>query len=341
MMMNRRWNQYSIWVCVILIGLIGQARSAGAGDDRWVTLSTVKARPLSMGGAFMSVRDDLAALDMNPAGFSILTSYRRSQAFVFLNTLSPVVFLSNRNGLPLGEAILGSIVRGAALKLGGVQFGLIIGEESLSDIGRLDRDRVFDTNGYTAFRNTTFGVSVSLAPRVSLGFAGEVYSRGEGDERIHHMGYRYGLILQTRHKIQVGLCFVNLPEKAGNERMNRERLADETLNIGISYTPWDLFRIALDIRNVSDEGKGVVREPHVGVEFFPLPHVTLRAGYFREKDSKSETISAGLGIFDGNRLWRQERRFMHPTFGLNAAVLWENREGSTHRWFVVSCVLRI
>ena len=339
--MNQRLTCLSTLQARIVILFIVLTTSVHANDDRWVTLSTVKARPLSMGGAFMSVRDDLASLDLNPAGFSILTTQRRPQAFIFLNTITPAVLLSSRNSLSLGETVFGTLVRGAALSLGGVQFGILLGEESLSDVGRLERDRVFDNTGYSAYRNTTFGVSISLAPRVSLGIAGEIYSRGEGDERIHRMGYRYGLILETRHKIQVGLCFVNLPKKAENERMNRERLADETLNIGVSYTPWNIMRIALDIRNVSDEGKGVVREPHIGMEFFPLPYVTLRAGYFKDKNADSETYSAGLGLFDGNSFWRQERRFTHPTFCMNAAVLWENREGATHRWFIVTCLLRI
>ena len=327
-----------IFVCIICLWM---GSSAVAEDDRWVTLSTVKSRPLSMGGAFISLRDDLAALDLNPAGFSILTAHKKPQVFLFLNPVSPLSIFHGAGKQSFMESVFGLLIRGAALSVGGVQFGCLLGEESLTNVDRLERQCIFDRTGLHANRNTTIGISVALAPRVSLGFAGEVYSRGEGSERIHRMGYRYGLILQTRHRIQVGLCFVNMPEKAENERMDLERLADETLNIGISYTPWDVFRVALDIRNVSDEGKGVVREPHIGIECFPLRHLVLRAGYFMEKSSKRRTYSAGLGLFDQNTFWKRERRFLHPSFCLNATVLWENSGAISNRWIFITGLFRI
>jgi hypothetical protein len=328
------------WICVAVF-VCGIGDAAVCGQDRFVTLSTVKARPLAMGGAFLSVEDDLAALDFNPAGFSMNTLSSKAQVSVFFNPLGPILLLENRNKVSVWDVSLGWVVRGIAFSVGSLHIGVLLGEEVIADNDRLMRSCLWDGTGYSGQRNMGFGVSLSLASRVSLGIAGDLFVREEGGRKKFESGYRYGIIVKTRSNLDVGLCFVDFPKEYRGDRMALERLADETLNIGVSYAPWKALTLALDVRNVSDEGKGVVREPHVGFEVTPWHHLTLRGGYYSDWKEKRDTYSAGLGLFDWNSMLPEHRRFSHATFAVNTTVVWQRAGGIVNRWFFLSCVLRI
>ena len=328
------WITIAVFVC-------GTIDTAVYGQNRFVTLSTVKARPLAMGGAFLSVEDDLAALDFNPAGFSMNALNRKAQVSVFFNPLGPMMLLENRERVSVWDVSLGWIVRGIAFSVGGLHFGALLGEEVIADDDRLMRSCLWDGTGYSGQRNMGLGVSLSLASRVSLGIAGDLFVREEGGRRKYELGYRYGIIVKTRNNLDVGLCFIDFPKEYRGDRMALERLADETLNIGVSYAPWEVLTLALDVRNVSDEGKGAVREPHVGFEVTPWHHLALRGGYYRDWKEKSDTYSAGLGLFDWNLTLSENRRFSHATFAVNTTVVWQKVGGLVNRWFFLSCVLRI
>lgn len=320
----------------ILLMALGGVR----GDTKYVTLSTVKARPLSIGGAFISVRDDLASLDFNPATFQGPELGSGIQVTGFFNPLGLGLVIGNRENVPSHTAILGWIVRGAALSVGRLRFGVLFGEESLSDEDRLERSAVFGGSGYRDSRNTCFGVSLSLARRVKIGMAGELFSRRIEGKTTMEIGYRYGILVETRFRLRVGLCFIDFPKEYPLDRIVLERLADETLNIGASYRPWDFLMLSLDVRNVSDEGKGAVREPHIGLEWIPWRHTALRHGYYWDVDEKLHVLSAGLGIFDWNFLLSERRRYVHSTFVLNAAMIWRFNESCVDRWFLLSSAIR-
>jgi len=294
-----------------------------------------------MGGAFVSVEDNLASLDFNPAAFSLVASPRKVHFSILFNPLGPILIRENWGETSGWSGPWEWLIRGVALSVGRVNFGVLWGEENLTDEGRLERTCLFDGTGYEGQKNTSFGFSLALAPRVSLGMAGEVFVREENEKKMWELGYRYGIVLKPRNDLNVGLCFVDFPQAYKGDRMTLERLADETLNIGVSYTPWRVVTLALDVRNVSDDGKGAVREPHVGVEIFPFQHLALRGGYYRGKGGEIETFSVGVGLFDWNSVLPENRRFSHPTFVLDTALLWQSEGGVESRWFFLSCLLRI
>ena len=334
------------WIFVTFFCLIS-VRGVFCQEYNFVTLSTVKARSLAMGGAFVSIEDDLPSLDFNPATFSLNPLPGKTQFSLFFNPLGPLVIAKNRKNVPSWDVPLGWLIRGFTLSVGRAEFGVLLGEESLADEKRLKRDDIFDGTGYQRERNTSFGFALVLAPRVSLGIAGELFIRGknevstggENTKKELGIGYRYGLMIKTRNNLHVGLCFFDFPDAYSKDRMVLERLADETLNIGVSYSLWKSLILALDVRNVSDEGKGAVREPHAGVELSLFRHLKLRGGYYREKEGK-ETISLGLGVLDWNALLPESRRFLHPTLAVNTAMLLRRDKGEESRWFILSCILR-
>jgi len=330
------------WTYILLGTFIIIIQSEGLCDDhRLVALRTVKARPLSMGGAFLTMTDDLASLDFNPATFSLSAFQRRSQLAIFINPLGPVIIGENWSQKPDWDVVLGWMLHGFAISVDNLTFGFLIGEESFTDLNRLEKNSLFDGAEYHRNRNTSIGISFALAPRVSLGIAGEGFIREAGGSKVWDWGYRYGIRLKPRNSITVGLCFFDLPNDYAADRMTIERFADETLNIGISYSPWETLTLALDVRNVSDEDKGVVREPHMGFEFTPIPQFSFRGGYYQEKGGENKIISLGAEFSTKSRQSTRDRFFMNPELSMQTTFIWEKTKLTDHKWILLSCVLRI
>jgi hypothetical protein len=215
-----------------------------------------------------------------------------------------------------------------------------VGEESLADVDRLERTHFFDARQYENQRNVSFGFSMALAPRVSLGIAGEGFIRDRKSKMLSMMGYRYGLILMPRRNVSVGFCYFHFPDLYRMDRFEVERLADESLNIGISYSPWPVVTIALDVRNVSNEGNGAEREPHIGVEVFPLKYLSLRGGFYQARENHDQTYSFGFGLFDGSMMSSDNGESARFHVGLGATLIWQ-KERMNNRWFILSCIIRI
>jgi len=330
---------FKYWT-LIVIG-ISDPLSLRASDTCLATISNLKARSLAMGGAFMASCDDLAALSLNPAAFSLRPFSSKTKTLsVYLNPMAPVLLGTNQVDLSEWNLHLGYLVKGVSFSTGRLNFGVIFGEEVLMDEERVSRGKMFKDSRYIHQRNTSFGFSLKFSPRVSVGFAGEFFTREKNEKTVTKMGYRYGLFLKPKPNLSASICFIDFPNAYDEDRLPLERLVDETLNIGLSFAPRQWMTISADIRNVSDEGKKAVREPHMGLELTPVRHLALRGGYFKNNDTNVDSYSVGLGIADLNAFLPESRRFEHSTFIVNAAMLWQTEKLETKRWFVLSTVLR-
>ncbi len=306
-----------------------------------VTLSSAKARPLSMGGAYVSVENGLFALDFNPATFSSNIVEREIHFSVYFNPLGPVSIVENWNRISGWDDRLGLLIYGMAFSYDRIRMGILWGEEALTDQRRLTRSCFFDGTAYPVQKNSNIGFSFFLNPRVSLGAVGEIFHREKNGKEHIQWGYRYGIVIKPRDDLSVGLCFCNFPNEYKEDRILLERLADETLNIGISYSPWKAVMAAFDIRNVSDEGKRVVREPHIGFEVNPVTFVSLRGGYYREWEGEEETFSIGIGLHNWQSISSADPVFFDSFLRLDTSMLWQCQLGEIDRWFLLSCVLKI
>ena len=311
------------------------------GDNKYVVLSTVKARAIAMGGAFVSIEDDLASLNFNPASFSAKTLEDKVRFFVYTNGFAPVIAYFNRNNSLTFSDALGLLVKGVTLSANKVQFGVVFGEQSFNPNFPVNTANIFNASDYRYNRSTSFGVSVSFAPEVQVGVAGEVFTRKVGNKVISKIGYKYGLRLKTHSNITVGLCFVDFPNEFSDARMPLERIVDETLNVGFSYNPVKRVTFSVDVRNVSEERKDAVREPHLGFEVNVINHLTVRGGFFYQKEEKIFNYSAGLGIFNWNSMFSENRIFTHPQFLLDAAVVIQRQGGVNSYWYVAKFILRL
>ena len=310
-------------------------------ESRLVTLSSVKARPLAMGGAYVSLENGVFSLDFNPAAFSMNAVEKTIDFSVYLNPLGPVTVGENWSRISNWSDRLGLFIHGIGFSYDRLAIGILWGEESFSDEDRLTRKCFFDGTAYSAHKNSSIGFSIALNPRVSLGVVGEIFHREENGKNRMRLGYRYGIVIKPRNSLSVGLCFCNFPNDYKEDRIAIERLADETLNIGVSYSPWKRLTMALDIRNVSDDGKKVVREPHAGIEVNPFQFISFRGGYYREWEGDEETFSIGIGLHKWETVYSPDRVFTDPSLRLDASLLWQHHSGEISRWFIMSCFIKI
>lgn len=311
---------------------------ASFAQTRLVTLNTVKSRPLALGGAVANLRDDLPALNYNPAGFRVRANASRYPVAIYFNPLGIGIALANEDNLRYGVTLASLIFRGVGFVYGRAHFALSVGEESFSDTDRLKRNGWFDAKGFETQQNINTGVAFVLAPKVSLGIATEIYVRSLHLDHAK-VGFRYGMQVKPRPNLSVGLFYIDLPNQYARERMVLERLADETLNVGIQFQPWSWIQTSLDLRNVSDEGKDAEMEPHTGIEFHPVEPLFIRGGYYQTKNREEEVFSCGIGLRDGRIIFSRTDLWDRITVKLDATMLWQKTQMETHRWFMLSCSL--
>ncbi|MFO7890899.1 MAG: hypothetical protein R6V04_11230 [bacterium] len=308
--------------------------------DNYFIYNSLKARPIALGGAYLSLKNDIIALDYNPASFSVRPLNGNSNFLIFLNPCAIPVITTNFRRFDAVDTPIGLLLHGIGIYYKKVNIGIVIGEETLTTITRLKNRKITELSDYTANKKSSLCVSLELAPRVSIGIAGDCLYHRVNNTNIIKFGYRYGIWIKTLKKICIGLCFIDLPQKYREDRLELDRFDDETLNIGFSYAPSDFFQFALDIRNVSEDKKNATGEPHLGINLVPWRHLSLQGGFF-EENKNSKVFSFGFGIFNENLLFSEGKRTKHNEFILNAAVVWKKNSTITDRWFILSSVIRI
>ena len=293
-----------------------------------------------MGGAFTSIRDDLAALDFNPANFTLENSIDEIRFNLFVNPIGPFLALANREHLENWTGAAATVFRGFGLALHRLHVGFLFGEESLVDSLRLSRKDPFNAKGFGKQSSTSFGFSLHLAPRVSIGAAleGLVHDGKWGKAKV---GYRYGIHIRPRNNLAVGLYYFDFPDKYQEDRLVLERLEDATMNLGISYVPFGWILIAADVRNVSDEKGAIVREPHLGMEVTPFRHISVRTGYYRSQPDAKNVFSVGVGLLDQSMFFRRGGIVAPPRWMLHSTYVVEKGPVQTSRWLFITCLMKI
>ena len=78
-----------LFVLFILLGL--RYHICLAQDHYFANLYNVKSRPLAMGGAFISIEDDLEAVFFNPATFNLYKNKKNHRITFFFNPISSLI----------------------------------------------------------------------------------------------------------------------------------------------------------------------------------------------------------------------------------------------------------
>ncbi len=336
-------------VAILIICFI-QVLAAHGASDQFILLSSTKARPLAMGGAFTAVVDDISAIDFNPASFSLYKRTDRRRLTFFINPVSPVFALKKNRALFTGkgskvdDALLaaGLFLKSVSVSFNTLELGLLFGEERIGLPAGFGEREKFDVSGFRQNHSHSFVGRLRLAEQVSIGAVVSYLAESTREDLLASrtgIGLGYGILLQPEKGLRIGVSFVNLPDSLASNRFFLERIVDESVNVGISYEIAGT-KLSLDVRNLGEEQQRAVREFHLGFEQILFTHFALRAGWFKRKEG-NHVYSCGIGIFDGNQMYHADKKFAHRNFFVNYALVYDKEEIVTDRLHLLSLFLRL
>jgi len=300
------------------------------------SVSTVSPRPMAMGGAFMAVDDELAAMAWNPAGFVPSNCGSDSRFRVHINALGALPII-NETGLLTGEEsepfaslpaferlsiVLGSVAKAATVRVGGLAVGALLLEEHLDPEGLAAPGGLADASDLLSAYYTTFAVAFRMAPSVTIG-ASEIVLSGWDvpGERKNGEGRTYGVLLRPNDKVTVGLTYLDLSSDFEHYRLGVEGLASRTMNAGLAYRPSEELLLTFDLRDLSEKHEETSLEPRVGVEWMLWGRGAFRAGAYREDAGATNVLTMGIGSIPVSACPRSARTPGGDSFVLNYAVL--------------------
>ncbi len=320
-----------------------------AQQDYYFTLSTIKARPIAMASAYTAMEDNVASASFNPATLSLYRFDKAHRITLFFNPIAPTgLFFARENDTPgavrsqtdrLKTALL--LFKGIAVTANFLDVALILNEQVINMPALTEQKRFFQDCATWDNSSHSLVGRIKLADRVSLGFSSSYYRQASDDQVSSGWGFSYGILLKPSPRMNVGVAFVDFPNKIPEVRLPLERLSDQTMNIGIAYQPWSNATVSLDIRNLTEDNRKAVREIHIGLEqnFFSV--FAIRTGFFQERFTSVQMFSIGAGLIDSNIFFADDNKFARPQFVLNYAFLYQDEPARIARWHVLSMLIRI
>ncbi len=348
----------------ILLSCAGESHSQ---DDFYLTLSNTRVRSIGMGGAFTAIEDDLNSISYNPATFTLFNRSDSRRFSIFFNPILPVVALEQAERfdptMNSTEKVFNSlkyIVQGVTYSNSFLDAGLLLNEERFLV---KDSNYFFDGMDYKDNVFHSLILNFKLSTQANFGVSGSFVQNKEEGDLNESMMISYGLLIRPSLRYQVGITFFDMSNDIRSARRKFERFADESLNIGMAFFPFEGSVLSIDARNVteSDDDKTfALQEFHFGAEFSRVRHVSLRAGYYREefslednmefnnirnydfsKQDYSNVFSFGIGIIDTNYLRSYGNRFDHPTPLISYAMVLKDTPLGRVNWHFLSMSFRI
>lgn len=336
---SRRLRCFVVGLAVALAA--GAAVDAGAAGS----VSTVSPRPLAMGGAFLAVDDEIAALAWNPAALRPPLCNRDGTFRVHLNVLGgPAV--ARETGLLTGvetppfrdlpghEKLLvavGSVLKSLTFGRGGFSAGVLFLEEQLDPVKLAESRGLADAEDLLDAYSMDLTMAFVLDPRVSIGATGTVYyGWDDAGERLTGVGRSYGVLLRPNGAVTVGITYFDLAAGFAGYRRAIEGLAPRTMNAGVAYRPHQSLLLAFDLRDLAEKHSDTGLEPRLGVEWDPWGRFALRAGSYREDNGDSYVVTLGIGAIPMVGCWEGGDRSRSDAFVLNYAVLLRQDAGPRH-----------
>ncbi|MDZ7333895.1 MAG: hypothetical protein ONB33_12145 [candidate division KSB1 bacterium] len=318
-------------------------------QDYYFTFSTIKARPIAMASAYTAMEDNIVSANFNPATLSFYRFDKAHRITLFFNPIAPTGLFSTNQEVDLGtkrpvsdrlKTIL-LAVKGIAVTANFLDLALLLNEQVINTTVLREQRQFFQDGATWDNSYHSLIARLKLADRVSLGFSSSVYRQIIGGQAHSGWGFSYGILLKPSPRMNVGLAFIDFPNKIAEVRLPLERLSDQTMNIGICYRPWSNATVSLDVRNLTEDDRKGVREIHLGFEQNLFSVVALRTGYFQERFASVRIFSAGIGLIDSNIFVSEENKFNHPQFMVNYAFLYQKEQVQFARWHVLSLLIRI
>jgi hypothetical protein len=298
-----------------------------------------------MGGAFMAVDDEVAAMAWNPAGFVPPACGSGVGARVHVNILgAPAIaretgLLSGAESEPFASLpaieklsiVLGSVAKAATVRAGGMAVGALMLEEHLDPEGLAETRGLADAGDLLGAYYTTFTFAFQLAPSVTIGVSETILSGWDSrGRRKNGTGRAYGALLRPNDEVAVGLTYLDLPGAFEHYRLGLEGLGSRTMNAGLAYRPSEHLLLTFDLRDLSEKHPETSLEPRAGVEWNLWGQGALRAGGYREDGGETNVLTLGVGSIPAAACPRSGRTPGGDEFVLNYTVLLKQEGAPRH-----------
>jgi hypothetical protein len=300
---------------------------------------------MAMGGAFMAVEDELAAMAWNPAGLNPPGCRARGGLRVHVNILgAPAV--ARETGLLTGvesdvfaplpaieklSIAVGSITKSFTLRRGGVAAGVLFLEEHLDPVGLAESKGLADASDLLNDYYTTFTFAFRPAPTVAIGASETILSGVDASgERRTGLGRAYGALLRPNEYVTVGLTYLDLPPGFEHYRLAIEGLGSRTMNAGIAWRPVADLLLTFDMRDLAEKHSETALEPRVGLEWDLWGASALRAGAYREDGGETNVLTLGVGAIPAAPCPESGIESSGDVFVLNYAVLLTEDDAPRH-----------
>ncbi|MFH1563474.1 MAG: conjugal transfer protein TraF [Nitrospirota bacterium] len=261
------------------------------------------ARPLSMGGAFVAVADDVHSCYWNPAGMGNIKGVE----------LTGMRTMNNRDVFNYQEWLAGAVEVGENSGLGGSYVHSI--DWTYETELTTGRNYVFDSDwkvlsiggyGQGIFKNTAFGVNVrniTYSLMTASGTGASTFGGGADFKKAGYetdaVGYDIGILHNFDEHFTIGILIqdVNKPEiDFSNSPLKQKYKYVRNFRPGVAWKPDDKTIFAVDLYdatldNIYDddvEGQSGVR---IGFERWVTPVFAIRAGLYGQG---FHTIGFGL-----------------------------------------------
>ncbi|MEW5766823.1 MAG: PorV/PorQ family protein [bacterium] len=270
-----------IWLlCLCVPGAAGTDRSAGTTASAFLNIGQ-GGRASGMGGAFVSVADDPTAPYWNPAGISQITG--RSLGFAHTLWLEDISATYLGYVQPLGDK--------AGLGLG------LIGLSS-GDMEKWAEDGSSE-GSFGAFDGAIIlSYARKIFPGLSLGAGLKLIHEGIDNKSEKHFALDAGGVYHLpRHPIKLGLVIQNLGPKAS--LVEEDFSLPLTIKLGGSYSLLaHRLIMAADMHKIKGQRAGF----NLGLEYWAIPSLALRAGYNLKGESTEIESLSGLSVGLGFRI---------------------------------------
>lgn len=340
---------FRIRINLILIIILGCNGIGLSQQNYFFTLSTIKARPIAIGGAYTSIEDDMVSAGYNPATLSLYQFDKNYRLTLYLSPIAPTtLYYEHFQSTQQDKQHKKNLFKTAALLMKGliltgkfIDIALIFNEQIFDNKNLLNQKKFFQDCDLWQNSYHTLVTRFKLADRVSIGASSSLYIRSIYDDVQHGVGFSYGILMKPSTKMNVGVAFIDYPNNMPEVRLPLERLVDQTMNIGISYRPTTSTTFSLDLRNLTEDDRKNVREVHLGLEQKILSILAIRGGYFKERFADTQTFSGGIGLFDSNLLFADDNHLNHAQFILNYSFVYQKNKTNVINWHVLSLLIRI
>jgi hypothetical protein len=260
-------------VVLLILLIVGAPAWAAEGTSgaQWLAIG-VGARAAALGGAYVSLADDGAALSWNPAGLARVDGHRF--------TVTHISWLS-------GAAYE---YGGYAGRLGsGAGVGVVLEQGGVSWDNTGDGD--FDAGDFCG----AFGYARSIRENIAVGGGLKLLSSSLGEDQASSYALDAGVLYEPLDGVSVGAAVRNLGP--GIDFGGGSDPLPATIAAGASYA-WRDVLVALDVEKQNDLDPAA----RMGVEYRPMRSLALRGGAVLGSESALSAFSAGVG-FSWNDRW--------------------------------------